>query len=202
MHLGISKHISKAGFPESPSEETLLPPDQPPHGSKQNPCERSRLSLVITSKTCESVNWPVNRSLLCSETKAKISTSCINCSSLNRRHWHGRVIGKGASGSIKALLVRIKTKQIRFVGDPPLIGLLTICPECCTELGLHRQSDQMNRIHSFEGEHDTPGNMILGVSYEQMEELFSSRVIVLEGCFTTPFKTAGVDRQWKEWNRF
>ncbi len=46
---------------------------------------------------------------------------------------------------------------------------------------------------NFRGDHNTLGNMILGVSHKEIEDLFVSKVIALEGMFTTPFRTANTD---------
>jgi hypothetical protein len=86
------------------------------------------------------------------------------------------------------------------VDDPP-ISLLTLCSKCCAELKLLDQSDQLRQILNRQGDHNTTG-MVLGVSYGEIEEVFLSKVFTLQGCFTTPFTTAGVDGQWKEWNKF
>jgi hypothetical protein len=191
-------------FPESTSKETLISADQRPQDPKRI-CQRPRL-VFVTSKICDRVQvWPPHRSLICSETTAKTSIHCINCSSSHEGQWHGRIIGKGACGSIKALLIRIKYK---YTGTP-LIGLITICPGCCKELELYNPFDQMDHILSFRDFHNTPrneilgvsGNVIIGVSHKEMDELFFSKVITLEGAFTTPFRTAGPDGQWKVWNQ-
>jgi hypothetical protein len=93
----------------------------------------------------------------------------------DKRTWRGIVIGRRVSGSIKASLIRRALRHTKA----PLFGVLTICPKCCIELKLHKQFDQMERIHKFEGNHNTLGKMTFRLSYKEMEELFSSKVIVL-----------------------
>ena len=184
------KNHPRVKIPESPSEETLLPDrtaqDYELIGGQ------GKLDLTLTSKT-------VLSSLLCAEAIANISVTCVNCASQGKgpweRPWHGIIQGRRTYGCIKALLVRIKLKH----ANAPLVGLLTICSECCTELKLHDQSDQMDQILKFHG--SIPGKIIFPVLYKEMEELFFSRVIVLTGMFTTPFLTIGSDGQWKEWNQ-
>jgi hypothetical protein len=44
--------------------------------------------------------------------------------------------------------------------------------------------------------------MILGISHKEIEELFVSKVIVLEGIFTTPLRTTNADGRWKKWVPF
>jgi len=176
----------RARIPESPSEETLIP-DQ----TLQNSNQRSRLDFNIISRKIQS-------SLPGAETTANISITCVNCASQGQgrghweRHWQGIIIGRRAPGCIAALLVRIKLKHT----NAPFIGLLTLCPKCCTEL---KQDDQMDRIFKFQG--DCPGKIIFRVSHMEMEELFLSKVILLIGMSPTPFQTIGSDGKWKEWNQ-
>jgi hypothetical protein len=85
-----------------------------------------------------------------------------------KRAWRGIVIGRRTSRSIKALLIRRALRHTNALS----FGLLTICPKRCTELKLHEQSDQMDRILEFEGDYNGRGKMIFRVSYKEMEELF------------------------------
>jgi hypothetical protein len=165
-------------IPESSSQETLLPPNPP-----------SRLDFNIVSRT-------VFSSLLCAEATANISITCGNCKRSWERAWGGIIIGRRAIGSIKALLLRNKLSFTKAT----LIGLLTICPRCYTELKLDAEFDQKDQILKFQGGYNTPGKIIFRVSHREMEELFFSKVIVLMGMFTTPFRTIGSDGRWKEWN--
>lgn len=148
----------------------------------QSPSEET-----LTSETVRSSN-------LCAETKADISISCINCATTgSTRTWHGIILGRGALGCIKAYLVRVKLKLSRV----PFIELLTIC-ENCTKSKL---DDQAWVEHlDFHSVSTSPRKMVFRVSYEQMEEMLCSKVLVLEGAFTTPFVTIGQDGQWKKWN--
>ena len=164
------------GSPES----TLLASDQNLQDFKQIQ-QGPRHSLVITSNPCERVKvWPAHPSLFCSETKTKINIFCVNCSSSEERHWEGEIIGKGVCGSLKALLVRIRHECTQA----PLIGVVTIYPECCAELELYNYFDQIEEMSNFQSDYNIPGNVILGVPYKDIEELYFSKMIVLEGMFT------------------
>jgi hypothetical protein len=180
----VSKRQRGEKFLESPSEETLIPLDQ-----------ASTPAFNLTSRTVQS-------SYLCVETITHINISCVNCVIKENleghweRPWRGIILGRRAHGYIKAYFVRIKLKLSRA----PLIELLTICQDCCTELKLYDQLAQMDRILNFQGVPNTPGKKVFRVSHKEMEEIFFSKVMVLVGTFTTPFLTIGSDGQWKEWN--
>ena len=87
-------------LPESPSENALIPRDQPLQAS-----EKSGPVLNITSRTIQS-------SQLCAETTAQISISCVKCATQDRgyceRPWRGIILGRRARGCIAAYLLRIK----------------------------------------------------------------------------------------------
>lgn len=141
---------------------------------------------TLTSET-------VRTSHLCAEATADISISCVNCATTGSRTWHGIILGRGAPGCIKAYLVRLKLKLSRG----PFIEFLTMC-ESCTKLKL---DDQAQVEHfEFHGASTSPRKMVLRVSHDQMEEMLLSKVVALEGVFTTPFITIGGDGQWKKWH--
>ena len=176
-------------FSESPSEETLSPPKQSSRTFNQPARERPRPSFSVIPRTLDTENT------------TNVSITCFNCAPRGKGHWErpwrGLIVGARASGHIKALLVKIKLKYT----TAPLVGLLTLCPDCCIELKLHSRLDQMNRIRNFQGVHGCAGKILLRASHEDIEELFFSQVMVLVGAFTTPFRTIGSDGQWKEWNQ-
>ena len=78
-----------------------------------------------------------------------------------------------------------------------------ICPGYYNKLELHNPFDQMDYILSFWGFYTAPRNeilgvsknLIIGVSHKEMDELLFSKVITLEGAFTTLFRTAKTDSQ-------
>jgi hypothetical protein len=185
--------MSVAKIPD-PSEETLVPGEPSQHSIRGQPPP-----ILITSKPCEKVNIGPVRWPICAQLTSRISITCIYCSDLEKgpreRRWRGRIVGKGAFGSIKALLLRIKHKHTEISS----IGLLTLCHDCCTKLKLHDQFSQMGQILNFRALHNVSGKLVLGTSYKEVEELFSSQIIVLNGLLTTPFRTAGRDGQWKSW---
>lgn len=163
MLLLGSKHQQMEKLPQLPSEESLA------------------------SRT-------VQTSSLCAETTAHINISCVNCATTgSHRTWNGIILGRGAPGSIKAYLIRVRLKLSRA----PLLELLTTC-EKCTKLKL----DNKARVEHFElhGVSTSHRKMVFRVSHDQMEEMLSSKVVVLEGIFTMPFVTIGQDGQWKKWN--
>jgi hypothetical protein len=164
----------------------------------------------MMAKAYESAKiWPPYPSLLCSETEAKIHVFCINCdpqNALKERDWQGRITGKGLHGSLNALCSRVKHKYMLSRSATPLLRLLTVCVECCTELELHYEVDQMDRIFGFRDRNGTLREMTLRVSYKEIEEIVSSQVIMMEGVLLNAdtIKTVGVDgkqRKWYLWNQ-
>jgi len=182
-----------AAPPVSPSD-TLVPLNQnlqPSHGLGI----KFKPGYDITSGTVQSSN-------LCTETTTPISIFCVNCAVKSKdnqeeyRFWSGLIPGKRTLGYLKAYLIRIKLK----VSKAPLIKLLTLCKECCLELGLNTHLAQMDRILKFKDTPNTHRKLVFRISHREIEEMFSSRVIILVGMFTTPFLTINPDGQWKEWN--
>jgi hypothetical protein len=142
---------------------------------------------------------PPYTSSLCSETEAKIHVFCIDCesnSALSKRDWQGRIVGKGLHGSLNALCTRIKRKY----KDEPLMRLLTVCINCCSELELD-EVDQIDRIFGFKDNNSTPGEMVLRTSYKEIEMIVSSKVIIMEGGLlnANTIKTVGVDGNQRKW---
>ncbi|KAH6667739.1 hypothetical protein B0J14DRAFT_567113 [Halenospora varia] len=153
------------------------------------------------AKTCERAKIrPPYPSSLCSETEAKIHVFCINCeskSALGKRDWQGRIIGKGLHGSLNALCTRIKHKY----KSAPLMRLLTVCIDCCAELELYHEADQIGQIFGFKDNNTTPGEMVLRISYKEIEEIVSSKVIIMEGWLLNAnvIETVGVNGEWRKW---
>ena len=127
--------------------------------------------------------WPLYPSC-CSEIEAKIHIFCIDCespSTLSKRDWQGRIIGKGLHGSLNALCTRIKYKYETLRGNVPLIRLLTVCMKCCVELELYHEVDQIDRTFGFKDNNKTPREVVLRISFKKIEEIVSSKVIIMEG---------------------
>jgi hypothetical protein len=176
----------------------------PPYDLTQQTCEQAKFDLAIMAKTCESPKvWPPYPSSLCPETKAKFKVSYIKCDRIKdgERDWQGRVIGRGLHGSLSALLTRVKHKYRLFMDHGPLIRLLTLCIECCTELGLYHEVDQIDQIFGFRDNNERPRGIVLRISYKEVEEIVSSKVIVMEGVLLNAgtIKTVGVDGKWRMW---
>jgi hypothetical protein len=176
----------------------------PPYDLTQQTREQAKFDPAIMAKTCESAKiWPSYPLSLCPETKAKFKVSCIKCDNIedDERDWQGRVIGRGLHGSLSALLTRVKHKYRLFMDHGPLIRLLTLCIECCTELGLYHEVDQIDQIFGFKDNNEIPGGMVLRISYKEVEEIVSSKVIVMEGLLLNAgtIKTVGVDGKWRMW---
>ena len=133
-----------------------------------------------------------------SETKAKIDVSCVNCDFEDKIEWQGYIVGNGIHGSIYAFFTRIKHKNKLSKGGKRLMGLLTICDDCCTELDLDGKPDQTH-ILNF-GVSQISASLVLSLSYKEVEEVVSSRAIIIEGPLMEAIKTVGKDYQEKEWN--
>ncbi len=140
-------------------------------------------------------------STLCSEIVAKISVFCVNCGSLGQREWQGRIIGKGLHGCLNALCARIKHRATVFRGSAPLMRLWTACFKCCTELGLDYEADQIDMIFNYRYIKRVNQEMVIRLSYKEVEEMVSSKVIMTEGWLlnANTIKTAGEVGRWKKW---
>jgi hypothetical protein len=156
----------------------------------QQDLEQSGLNFAITAKKCDSTKC---------ETKAKINVSCINCDFEEKRDWQGRIIGKGITGSLNALLKRIKYKNKLLKRNTPLMRLLTICDNCCIELDWDGKPDQ-DHILSVGRLHKISASLVLRLSYKEIEEVISSKSIIMGALLMNAIKTVGINGQEKEWN--
>ena len=76
----------------------------------------------------------------------------------------------------------------------PLMGLLTICTECRGELDWSYNTYQLDQVVKRTG-----GISILCLSDEEVEEVVSSQVMIMQGVLMDVIKTVGVDGRWKDW---
>jgi hypothetical protein len=176
----------------------------PPYDSTQGTREQAKFDLAIMAKTCESATiWPPHPSSIYPETKAKLKVFCIKCDNPEdgERDWQGRVIGRGLHGSLSAFLTRAKHKYRLFMDHEPLIRLLTVCIECCTKLDLYHEVDQIDQVFGFRDSNERSGGIVLRITYKEIEEIVSSKVIVMEGVLLNAgtIKTVGVDGKWRKW---
>ena len=144
--------------------------------------------------------------LLSSEIEAKINVFCVHCGALELRNWYGKIIGKGLHGSLTALCARIKHGFTFYTASIPLIGLWTVCLECCVELGLDCEEDQMKIIFNYEHVNKVVQEIIVKILYKEIEEIISSKVFITKGGLFNSYKieTVGKDGQrrvWPLWNR-
>lgn len=175
---------------ESASNEIPVHVHCLPYDLTQQDLEQSRLNFAITAKKCDSAK---------SETKAKINVSCVNCDFEEKRDWQGWIIGKGITGSLNAFLKRIKYKNKLLKRNTPLMRLLTICDNCCIELDWDGKPDQ-DHILSVGRLHKISASLVLRLSYKEIEEVISSKSIIMGGLLMNAIKTVGIDGQEKEWD--
>ncbi|KAH8650260.1 hypothetical protein BGZ60DRAFT_421626 [Tricladium varicosporioides] len=152
-------------------------------------------------KICESAKtWPIYPSPLCSESRAKVNISCINCNFKDKRYWQGRIMGRGLHGALSALIARIKHKYRLFRDGTPLVELWTVCIHCSTKLELYHEADQISLVFDFK-DNKGGGGIVLRISYKEIEEIVSSKVIMMEGVIlgANTIKTVGVDGKWRKW---
>jgi hypothetical protein len=99
--------------------------------------------------------------------------------------------GKGLRGSLNAYCTRVKYAYL--MDSVPLITLYTACIKCCGEMMLERE-DQIGykRINQ---------EMIVVLGYKEVEEMVSSKVIMMQGAFfnANTIQTVGKDRKWRKW---
>jgi hypothetical protein len=162
----------------------------PPYDLTPQDLEQSKLNFAITAKKCDSAK---------SEIKAKINVSCVNCDFEEKRDWQGWIIGKGITGSLNAFLKRIKHKNKLLKRNTPLMRLLTICENCCIELDWDGKPDQ-DHILSIGRLHKISESLVLRLSYKEIEEVISSKSIIIGGLLMNAIKTVGIDGQEKEWD--
>jgi hypothetical protein len=202
MSPSLSQLLPTAEFPKLAEKEvsTTAPP---PYDLPQRTGEYSKLDLAMMAKTYESAKIrPPYPSSLCSEAEAKIHVFCIKCNpqdTLKERSWQGRIIGKGLHGSLNALCARVK--YMLFRSQVPLMSLLTVCAECCAKLEVYYEVDQVDQIFGFQDKHGMPGEMVLRVPYKEIEEIVSSRAIVMKGMLFNAgtINTVGADGKWRKW---
>jgi hypothetical protein len=162
------------------SQQCLLSDD-----STQENLGQSKLKSV-TAKKCDSAR---------PETKAKVIVSCVNCEFEEKRDWQGWIIGKGITGSLNALLTRVKHKSKLLKGNTPLMRLLTLCDSCCIELDWDGKP-----VLSIGNIKKISKSLVLCLSHKEVEEVVASREIIMEGVTINAIKTVGIDGEWKEWS--
>ncbi len=158
---------------------------------------RSKLHLTITAMTHgSSKNWPTFPCSLWFATNEKVKVSCVNvnCKFKGEREWQGKIVGKGIHGPLNALLAMIKHKNKISQGRTPLIELLAICDGCCGQLDFCCEAGHMNRVTN-----KASGSLVLGLSDKEVEEVVSSKVIIMKGMLMNSITTIGVDGRWREW---
>ena len=104
LSLSPAGLLPTAGPPELAEMETSITVNHPYNSAKRTR-ERSKLDPETMAQICGSAEiWPTYPSPLCSETKAKVNVSCINCDFEDKRDWQGRIMGSGFHGALSALL--------------------------------------------------------------------------------------------------
>jgi len=104
LSLSPAGLLPTAGHPELAEMETSITVNHPYNSAKRTR-ERSKLDPETMAQICGSAEiWPTYPSPLCSETKAKVNVSCINCDFEDKRDWQGRIMGSGFHGALSALL--------------------------------------------------------------------------------------------------
>jgi len=202
LSLSLSKLLPTAEFAEF-AEKEVSSTAPPPYDLPQRTGKYSKLDLAMMAKTYESAQIrPPYPSSLCSEAEAKIHVFCIKCDpqdALTERGWQGRITGKGLHGSLNALCAKIK--YMLFRSQEPLMRLLTVCAECCAKLEVYYKVDQVDQILSFRDKHGAPGEMVLRVPYKEIEEIVSSKVIVMKGALLNAgtINTSSADGKWRKW---
>jgi hypothetical protein len=65
---------------------------------------------------------------------------------------------------------------------------------------LHPEDDHIDRIFGFRDNNRTPGEMVLRISYKEIEEIVSSKVIIMEGRLlnSNTIKRAGLNSKWRK----
>jgi hypothetical protein len=149
------------------------------------------LDLAITITRKSSKIWSTFPCELWLETNAKVKVYCTNvsCKFEEEREWHGMIFGNGIHGSLNALLVWIKCRNEASKARTPLMGIFV---DCCGEPDDPDYIDQvLNK---------TSGSLIFSLSAKKLEEMVSSKVIIMEGALMSAIKTVGIDSQCKEWD--
>ncbi|PVH72544.1 hypothetical protein DL98DRAFT_520444, partial [Cadophora sp. DSE1049] len=201
LSLSPAELLPTAGYPELAETKTSITVNHPYNSAKRTR-ERSKLDPETMAKICGSAEtWPIYSSPLCSEIKAKVNVSCINCDFEDKRDWQGRILGSGFHGALRALLTRIKHKCRLFKDDTPFMELWTVCIHCSATLELYHEVDQIGMIFDFKDSHKRAGGMVLRISYKEIEDIVSSKVIMMDGVLLSAntIKTVGVDGKWRKW---
>ncbi|PMD55492.1 uncharacterized protein K444DRAFT_695748 [Hyaloscypha bicolor E] len=190
-----------AALPHVPtaSKELLLPDGHHLCEKDQSIPARSKLDLAITTaKHKRSIFWSTFPCSMWFETNAKVEVYCVNhqnCKFKHERGWQGVIIGKGIHGSINALLAWFKYKNKALKTSTPLMGLLTVCAECRGELDFWYEANHVDQIINR-----TSGSLILGLSDKEVEEVASSKAIIMEGALMDMIETVAIDGQWTKWH--
>jgi len=197
--LSLSQLLPTADFPEL-AEKEFSRNAPPPYDLPQRTGKDSKLGIAIMAKKYKI--WPPYPFSLCSEAEAKIHVFCIKCNpqdALTERGWQGRFIGKGLHGSLNALYA--KMKYMLFSSQEPLMRLLTVCAKCCAKLEVYDEVDEVDRIFGLRDKHRTLGEMVLRVPYKEIEEIVSSKVIVMKGALLNAgtINTSSADGKWRKW---
>ena len=103
--------------------------------------------------------------------------------------------------ALSTLLARIKHKYRLFRDDMPLMELWTVCIHCSAKLELYYKADQIGLIFDFKDSNKRARGIVLRISYKKIEEIISSKVIMMEGVLLSAntIKTVGVDSKWRKW---
>jgi hypothetical protein len=109
-----------------------------------------------------------------------------------KRDWQGCIIGKGITGTLSAFLTRIRHKNRLRKRNMPLMRLLTLCGNCCIELDWDGKPDQ-DHILNVGSINKISASLVLSLSHKEVEEVFSSKSIIMEGPLMNAFKTVGID---------
>lgn len=90
------------------------------------------------------------------------------------------------------------------MGSIPLITLYTVCIECCAETELEGE-DQIGLKYNYRYNRIMDQEMTVILEYKEVEEMVSSKVIIMQGAFfnANTIDTVGRDgqlRKWELWN--
>jgi hypothetical protein len=79
----------------------------------------------------------------------------------------------------------------------PLLTLYTACIECCGEIMSGRE-DQISLTYNYKR---TNQEMIVVLGYKEVEEIVSSKVIMMQGAFfnANTIQTVREDGKWRKW---
>ena len=150
---------------------------------------------TITRVGRKSGTWPTFPCSASFETNAKVFVSCVNwikCGNFEEeRKWQGRIVGNGIHGSLNTLLIKYKNRASRT--DTPLMWLLTFCVKCRGEAE-SCAAEQLDQTVN-----GASGYLLLRLSEGEIEELLSSKELVMEGILMDSINSTDEDGQKKEW---